>query len=495
VAVEARAAAAADDLFARYRATEGSDRAAWAQRARLLAAIAQLDDARAVAFLDAEYRALASRPDAPRLAEALAPERTEVGSAPRRALPPEVPAADAIRRAGPIAEAIVRGNTKAVTIRALTGERQIIQAGRNHFDALWARDACFASLGALAIGHHAPVRDSLDVLLALARRDGLLPRRVGRGHNAWGIVKAGLGLAGPAQGPFDTAEYKSGLGRQVIDTNALVVWLVAEYVAASGDTAFAARRWGTLERAIGWLEARMLDGLIVQGPYEDWKDLTKRTGRVLYTNVLGYRALDAMAGLASRLGDREGERRYAERADALARRIDAAFWDEARGYYRDTDTWDAFSADGNFLAIDAGLAGAARAVRILDLADARLRKPWGWYAGVDRPYPDRMVPAYLALFGMKGYGDDTMDMSLVTSLYATAAARAGQPARAERALAAVARTTLADGTFEEVYETDAPTPVRRRFYRSEADFPGSAGMFLHARAALAATSAPGGPTP
>lgn len=393
-----------------------------------------------------------------------------------------------LARAEALAARILRTNAVPVSIDGLPGDRQVLKAGKGHFDALWARDASFAAMGALERGQYQVVHDSLDALLSKQREDGLVPRRIGRGSNAWAMIMAPiqalLELKAPEGSHFDTVEFKSGLGRATVDANALVIWLAAEYVAKSGDRAFLERHHGHLERALNWLNARSHNGLLVQGPYEDWKDLTKRSGPVLYTNVLYCQATKSLGDLAQTRGDAASAARHWAAAAALKQRINETFWDEAAGSYRDMPELELFSGDGNFLAIYTGLADRPRALSILDRADATLRTSWGWYAGVDRPYPTRLVPLHLSLFGMKGSGDDTMTMSLMTSFYAMAAIKVGETGRARRALEAVAKISLQDGTFEEVHEQLEPTPVKRRFYRSEQDFSWSAGLYLRALAEL-----------
>jgi len=101
---------------------------------------------------------------------------------------------------------------------------------------------------------------------------------------------------------------------------------------------------------------------------------------------------------------------------------------------------------------------------------------------LDGDYPSTMIPLQLKLAGLDHY-HDRFEWPWLTSLYAWAAASAGQPARARAALDRVGGYALRDGTFEEIYEGPGPTPVKRPLYTSEVDFSWSAGLFLAAEAA------------
>src|SRR4051812_23567939 len=57
-------------------------------------------------------------------------------------------------------------------------EWQFLLAGGHQFHTLWTRDFGMASAGALALGQTQAVRDSLEVIFANQRADGLMPRLI-----------------------------------------------------------------------------------------------------------------------------------------------------------------------------------------------------------------------------------------------------------------------------------------------------------------------------
>lgn len=348
--------------------------------------------------------------------------------------------------------ATLEKNLHRVQYPNVEGPRWTLDAGRNHFAALWTRDSSFAALGLLAEGRTEPVRDCLDAVLSNFREDGLAPRRLGAGANFFQTFPALFGIHPKRSDTYDFVDFNKGLGKAPIDPNSLVVWLSAEYVRTSKDTAFLTRHLATLERAVEWLDARAVGGLLHQGPYEDWRDLTGREGATLYGNVLYWKSLTSLAEVEALAGRPAEAQRRSAQAHALATTIRDTFWDEDKGYFRDQVGSELFGGDGNFLAGVTGLATPAETRSILTAADKLLLRGNGLYASTDKPYPAKEVPWYLSLGGIRGYGDGTLVWPWMTSLYALAAAKAGDTTRAQRALSAVAKAQVRDGTFAEIYD-------------------------------------------
>ncbi|MEW5738676.1 MAG: amylo-alpha-1,6-glucosidase [Myxococcota bacterium] len=404
--------------------------------------------------------------------------------APRRPAPVDgFTGVDGLGEARRKALATLEKNLHRVSYPNVSGARWTLDAGKNHFAALWTRDSSFPALGLLAEGRTEPVRDYLDALLANMRKDGLAPRRLGAGANFFQTFPALFGIHPKRSDTYDFVDFNKGLGKAPVDPNALLVWLSAEYVHTSKDTAFLRAHLATLERAVKYLDKRTKDGLLHQGPYEDWRDLTGREGATLYGNVLYWKAVSSLAELEAKAGrPAEAQRRTAQ-ADALAKKIQKTFWDEEKGYFHDQVGLDVFGGDGNFLAGLTGLATPTQTRSLLAAADRLLLRGNGLYASTDKPYPAKDVPWYLSLAGIRGYGDGTLVWPWMTSLYALAAAKAGDTTRAQRALSAVAQASHRDGTFAEIYD-ERGQGVRRGVYKSEVDFSWSAGLYLAGLKAL-----------
>ncbi len=115
----------------------------------------------------------------------------------------------------------------------------------------------------------------------------------------------------------------------------------------------------------------------------------------------------------------------------------------------------------------------------------------------DRPYTGKANPWYLEIPGVSRFAPDDkayVNAPSTNALYAIAAVKAGELDRAAQALDAVARFTLRGGNFEEVYEPNQNTPMKRVFYQSEKDFTWGASWYLRAysdyQAAMASRSQP-----
>jgi glycogen debranching enzyme len=389
-----------------------------------------------------------------------------------------------LREAIVLARATLQGNIWRPRIGDEDEPRTVILAGRGKFDALWARDGCYSSLGALAIGRDDAVRGTLAALLDHQREDGLIPRRIGKDSTEWAAVLYALGVRRRRQPRFDTIDRESPShllgwsGVHCPDTNLLVPIVARALLERTGDGAFIERHRPRLERALAWLSTQLRDGLVDQEPISDWKDTADRGRRPFYDQALYFGALEAMAAIAARLGDAARERALGEEAATLAARARAAYWDERRGFFRDSEVSDAFSPDGNLLAIALGLASAAETARIFERCDALLaRSPL--LPATDPPYPKARVPWVVRAVGLLHYHGG-FAWPWQDCLLAIAAQRAGDRARALRSLLAVAALASRDGGFFEVYEGTPPAVVSRTFYASEPGFSWSSGLFLRA---------------
>ncbi len=176
--------------------------------------------------------------------------------------------------------------------------------------------------------------------------------------------------------------------------------------AATGDRAWLARPIAgrtVLDRLDGALSfvagRRMSGGLVTAAFTADWGDVSPAHGdqRViyldaktpvvagLYATALFVRAARALADLHDAAGGALRARHWRARGDAAAAAIDARLWQPRRGFYRvhlpvsSPAGWtapeeeDIFALGGNTLAVLHGIAGDARAARVLDTAESRRR--------------------------------------------------------------------------------------------------------------------------
>jgi glycogen debranching enzyme len=246
-----------------------------------------------------------------------------------------------------------------------------------------------------------------------------------------------------------------------IDATPLFVVLAGAYHERTGDTAFAARLWPHVERALAWIDsdgdpdgdgfyeyARLSpSGLLHQG----WKDSndsvfhadgTLAEGPIALVEVQGYvyAAKHAAAHLADALGLARGDMLRAE-AEALRERFEERFWCEELSTY-------ALALDGVKQpcrvvtsnaghALFAGIAGDDRAPRVaktllgpdiysgwgIRTVSARERRynPMSYHNGTVWPHDNALIAAGLARYGLKGAAANVLaglfDASLAFDLH------------------------------------------------------------------------------
>jgi glycogen debranching enzyme len=387
-----------------------------------------------------------------------------------------------IDEAGILARNVVRKDTFEVTMPGKPGTRKIITAGSDHFKSLWTRDACFASFGLLGDSEgQKTVRDILQSFFDRADKEGQLPRRQGDYDNPFLMVLSILGMKTPDPRVLDRCEYVNDLNAYQFDSTALPLILAGEYVKASGDREFLEKNYEAMNKSISWLEKmdRRQNGKLIDQPGSgDWKDITRRSGIVTYTNVLLYKAFDSMAEAGETMGDWDRARRNRACAEKVKDDINAKLWDEKLGYYKDSDRISNFSPDGNMFAVIFGVAGKEQTDRIFNKLEDFMNKSPLPYPALEGDYPDEFVPIWAKVAGVRHYHDRHI-WPWQGNVLAVAAARSGRPELARRSLEKVGSQAIKDGTFYEIYQPEGKLePVRGFWYKSEPDFLWSAGTYL-----------------
>jgi hypothetical protein len=179
----------------------------------------------------------------------------------------------------------------------------------------------------------------------------------------------------------------------------------------------------------------------------------------LYTNAMTYRSARELAALHTLANDAAGAARWTSRAASLRDAIRRRLWQERAGFFRihipaggprlGFDDADIFALGGNALAIRAGLATPAEAVRIIDEAQRRHEQyRFATIGGVLMPaYPDGffkhryLAPPYTYQNG--GQWD------WFAGPFMQAEFDAGRSAQASQQLAAIAaRVARVNGLYE-----------------------------------------------
>lgn len=383
-----------------------------------------------------------------------------------------------ISNAEVLARRTFRHNLREVTIPGEEAPIQVLTAGRGHFKALWTRDACFASLGLIESGNDlASVRDTLKAILSFPDLDGALPVRMGEHSNRWLLIREFFGFNTPECGKLSIIKHKNARGADQIDCNALPIISACRYIEKSGDRTFFNDHRETLRRAAAWILTHKHDGLVVQEPSGDWKDMVGRTGAVTYTNSLCYEALRTLSSLEYQYGDPEEGALLKMEALSLKAEMQGRLWNREKGCFRDSDKIDTFSSDGNIFAVLFGIADEHQATQVFSHFEKLLKSGPLPFPALDGEYPDTYIPLYLKAYGLRHY-HDTFVWPWLGSALAVAAVDRGRADLAETVLARIAAQVVKDGTFYEIYRPGlAPEPVSTWAYHSEPGFLWSAGVF------------------
>lgn len=166
----------------------------------------------------------------------------------------------------------------------------------------------------------------------------------------------------PASGDYGTFQ-----------SDEFAAWLIpvaADYLLYTGDRATLRGIWPAIEKLLGYLDRSMgPDGLFRQRyetskfAYSPYLGLGVTDSRA-YMNILVWACRRDAAFLAETLGQPDVAKRLRVAADALKDRINAAFWDDAGGCFRESRENKAFSGQANSFALSIGFASDAQAKRI-----------------------------------------------------------------------------------------------------------------------------------
>ncbi len=367
-----------------------------------------------------------------------------------------------------------------IETRALEGgqTKRVLCAGWRNFREPWARDLSFALFGLMEVGEWQAARESLEVFLQYQDKTGQFPIKVHSNGVLSRYLHSLFGRQQPTYAPLKP-KYYSGHKTLSLDSHALLVIAALHYASRSGDLAFLKDHWPALRRGLAWLEGHASTaGLLHQEAFSDWADSVGRSGRILYTNVIYWKALSEMARAAQAAGHPGDEAGYQVQAAALARAIDDHFWRPDLGYYITSQEHDNLSSSGNLLAIAWGLASPDQANIILDKMD-RL--------GMADPVPTQVVhrayePRFIALenrLGGIGHYHTEAAWLWLGAWHAIALVRTGRRGEAEKILARIAEVIVRDNVVHEVYGKDR-RPLRSFWYASEAPLSWSAGMVVYA---------------
>ncbi len=358
-------------------------------------------------------------------------------------------------------------------------QKLVLCAGTRNFREPWARDFAFASFGLLELEETRAVKETLEVFLLYQRPSGQFPVKVHSTSVLDRYLHSLFGREQPTRAPI-RPKYVTAHNTISLDGNGLLVIAALNYAARTGDHAFIQGHWPALQKAMAWLESHTHrpDGLLFQGPFADWADSIARQGRVLYTNVIFWKALLEMAQAASRYGSPEEQRHFEQRAEQVKQAINDHFWRADLGYFVTNQVFDNLSSSGNLLAIAWGLTTPEQAHSILDrMVEFGMANPVPTQT-VHRAYPRQFIALENRLGGIANYHTSAAWLWL-GAWHVIALARMERLTEAELLLYRISRVIVRDGAVHEVY---APTGqyLSSFWYTSEAPLTWSAGMVVYA---------------
>ena len=359
--------------------------------------------------------------------------------------------------------------------------KEVLHAGYRNFSESWARDFGFAAYGLLALKQYNPVKETLEAFLWHQTREGQLPVKLHSVHVVTRFLHSFFGREQPNE-MLLRPKYVSGHGAPSLDGQALLVIAALTYAQETGNIVFLEKHWAELRAAMLWLENYRTGGqedhLLHQGAFADWADSIARHGRVLYTNVVYWKALSEMAVAATRLNMHQEAVSYFVRAEKVSRAIQQRFWRPDRGYLVTSDSLTQLSSDGNLLAIAWGLAKPEQAERILSVMDeARMAEPVP--TRVTYPsYPRHLIALENLLGGVANY-HTSASWLWIGAWHVIALARTGHIERAQKLVARILSVIVEDRQVHEVHGPNGK-PLSSRWYTAEAPLTWNAGMVIYA---------------
>jgi glycogen debranching enzyme len=358
--------------------------------------------------------------------------------------------------------------------------RDILHAGYRNFRESWARDFSFASYGLLALKEFKVVKDTLEAFFDYQTPEGQFPVKLHSMGMVTRFMHSLLGREQPTEFPL-RPKYRSGHGTPSLDGQCLMVIAAIHYIFQTEDHEFLKTHWEALVKAITWAERSVkdgTDGLLTQGAFADWADSIARNGRVLYTNIIYWKALQEMAEASTRLELADQISFYAKKTKQVASAIQHHLWRPALGYYAASDALDQLTSSGNLLAIAWGLSSTDQANSIMDaLIINGMASPVPTKVAYP-PYPLHLIALENRLGGVANYHTDAAWL-WIGAWHVIALARAGRIDEAHGILSRIAEVIVRDQQVHEVYGPDGK-PLSSFWYKSESPLSWNAGMVVYA---------------
>ena len=366
----------------------------------------------------------------------------------------------------------------AQDLRACYEDDKII-AGRRHFDDYWARDAFFAIRGSKELGDLKVVKNTLQLFLDHQKENGQIPRKIVR-HNT--LLKYILKIRKQRKKikPIYTSSVFLSKG---VDQNSLLIIAFKMYIRKSNDLEFLEKNYANLKRAMFWFFGQdpEEDKLINEGIFSNWMDTVRKSGEVLYSNVLYCNALSSFAELSSKINKTAEQEHFTKLFDGVKKKINNSFWNGQfyADWLKNKKKYNFFDTAANFLAVYFNIADQDKAISIFDYLTKQLAQHKSKLIRTNYPaYPkSRLSPTRFMSFS-PGYQNNYYEWLWINCFYAVALNKTGNKKRAKEFLNYIADVIV---KYEHVYEVYKNSkPVEKSFFKSEVPFAWSAGMYIYA---------------
>ena len=251
-------------------------------------------------------------------------------------------------------------------LRSNYGALGIYAGPKNHHE-YWARDSLFASYGSLALNDKDIVRKNLDLFALYQSPIGHIPLRVEERFHALNF----LGLDVRHKSPKAIFSPSQPWAGEVIDSNPLYLIMVAEYLSKVKRNKWTKQNRKPVMDAVSWLVGKFDEkNLVHEGINANWADFTFKSGNVLYTNILVWKAFN----LLCKTLPQQGAKYCLDLSDRIEIAIKKHFWHEEEGFFIDNigktgRKHEVFASDGNLLAVFLDFASREESVRIFHYID------------------------------------------------------------------------------------------------------------------------------
>ena len=338
----------------------------------------------------------------------------------------------------------------------------------------WSWDSFFASFGALELGDTDVVEKNFNSFLKYQTLEGAIPRRISAPFLIYHLNT----VSGRFYISKKVPSYNSFFIHRIPRFQNLVFLIsFSHFIRKTNRIDYLRKNYSKLKKQLEFILTICdpLDKLLVEGTMENWSETIDKKGKVLFTNVLFYKALIEFSYLSTLMK----EDNYLKLAKEVKKNINKEFWND--DYYIDRINGDKryniLSTDGNISAILYDVCTKEQAIKIQKkMLEYNLSYP----VPVKTNYP--LYPwkdlYFLNKFFLRNYHNNISKLWL-GSLDCVAKYKIGMKKEAIEQLTKIAAQIVKDKTVVEVYDSDGK-PLTTRFYRAERKFAWSAGLFIWA---------------